>query len=758
MLKKIVSIKNVGRFADYNASCDVELKKVNLIYGENAKGKTTLCAILRSLKTGQADYIQGRKTIGREENPSIHIRSNNKDIKFVGGQWTQTISDIALFDQTFILENVFAGDIVGTEQKRNLYKVIIGEQAVRLVEQLNQKVQEINRLTSDINNKRQNIQSHLIPAIKIDEYLKHEEDSELPNKIKEAKQTLKVSKEAATIKQGQSFSEIKLSPPDNPSSLLEKTIDDISNETELLVKNHIKKHEVEPQGQEWLSQGMRYKLEAGCPFCGQSLKGNDLIEAFKGIFSQEYKFLKKQVIERREELETQFGEPTLREISNQINENNSRYEFWKAYCPIENFPLFDPKELEAGFSGYGRELRNVLTSKALAPLEKIQLDEKYDRALKKYKNLLNRIDSYNSSIKKTNKKVEQVKSDSGRSDVVKAQTELDKLMLLKKRHEDPLKGLCEEIKKLEDEKRKMEKERNDIKTRLDKSNAIASEYQDDINKYLELFNAGFSIGNIKHDYRGGVSASYKIVINKTSIPLGSPDTPMNEPSFKNTLSSGDKSVLSLSLFLAQLKHDPDPCKKIVVFDDPFNSQDRFRTTQTVLEVVRCAEKCAQTFVLSHDAHFLKQLSDTKMNQAPIKTLRMIRHGSDSTSLIPMDIDKFVQSELKTMIEMLQEFRDKGSNSGHTPKDVAQKIRPLLEKHLKTLYTNHFDENDTLGKILEKVRGNNTLPLQEIDSELYEINEYAKKHHHSNSTASDIIDEGELTGLINRTLSIVCKYG
>ena len=64
MLRKIVSIKNVGRFATYGASGDVELKRYSLIFAENSRGKTTLCALLRSLQSGDRTHVIGRTTLG----------------------------------------------------------------------------------------------------------------------------------------------------------------------------------------------------------------------------------------------------------------------------------------------------------------------------------------------------------------------------------------------------------------------------------------------------------------------------------------------------------------------------------------------------------------------------------------------------------------------------------------------------------------------------------------------------------------------
>ena len=41
MLRKLISIKNVGRCVSYGASKGVELTPYNLIFAENGRGKTT---------------------------------------------------------------------------------------------------------------------------------------------------------------------------------------------------------------------------------------------------------------------------------------------------------------------------------------------------------------------------------------------------------------------------------------------------------------------------------------------------------------------------------------------------------------------------------------------------------------------------------------------------------------------------------------------------------------------------------------------
>lgn len=62
-------------------------------------------------------------------------------------------------------------------------------------------------------------------------------------------------------------------------------------------------------------------------------------------------------------------------------------------------------------------------------------------------------------------------------------------------------------------------------------------------------------------------------------------------------------TLALSFFLAGLEQDADLANKIVVFDDPFTSQDVYRRRQTGHEIMRVARACKQLIVLSHDPPF-----------------------------------------------------------------------------------------------------------------------------------------------------------
>jgi hypothetical protein len=125
-LNKFVSIKNIGRFQNYNAAGDVVLKRVNLVFAENGRGKSTLCAILRSVQSNDPAHVLGRATLGSTDAPNVMLLTDSGMVNFKAGVWTQSLPHLAIFDATFIAENVFSGDAVDLEHRRNLYRVIIG--------------------------------------------------------------------------------------------------------------------------------------------------------------------------------------------------------------------------------------------------------------------------------------------------------------------------------------------------------------------------------------------------------------------------------------------------------------------------------------------------------------------------------------------------------------------------------------------------------------------------------------------------------
>jgi wobble nucleotide-excising tRNase len=284
---------------------------------------------------------------------------------------------------------------------------------------------------------------------------------------------------------------------------------------------------------------------------------------------------------------------------------------------------------------------------------------------------------------------------------------------------------------------------------------VVKPYEGRINELLEAFNAGFSITETKHGYPGGVAtSSYQLLINKIPVDIGDGKTPADQPSFKNTLSSGDRTTLALAFFLAHLERDPAAADTIVVFDDPFNSQDSFRRRQTVHEIMKVGARCAQTVVLSHDATFLKQL----WHKAPPSErvcVGITDNRSLGSKLSIMDLEKATQGRTATDIDDLQTFATNGAGA---VLDIVRKMRVVLETFCRTTYPTSFGANDWLGEMVGKIRaGGATHPAAALYDELDQINGCTSQYHHGedkDDVTPDQIDPTELNGYAKRTLRIV----
>jgi len=98
MLKKFIVIKNVGKFQNCGAAGDIEFRKLSLVYAENGRGKTTLCAILRSLQNGDPLFITERRTVDSKADPQIDALTAGGKLTFHGKSWSGTYANMAIFD------------------------------------------------------------------------------------------------------------------------------------------------------------------------------------------------------------------------------------------------------------------------------------------------------------------------------------------------------------------------------------------------------------------------------------------------------------------------------------------------------------------------------------------------------------------------------------------------------------------------------------------------------------------------------------
>lgn len=755
MLKKIISIKNVGRFRNSATSPNPQLGKHTFIAGANGYGKTTICAVLRSLQTGDPAHVIGRKTLGATDAPSIELLLDSGQARFDGSAWNATKPGISIFDGVFVAENVYSGEVVDIEHKRNLYRVIIGDAGVTLAAQDAELAAESRAKTGEISTAGKAVQPHVPTGMKLDAFIALPQMPDIAVQIEAQTRSVEALRQAGALRARPGLSEFAIPVmPEDFSSLLTRTIDDIAQDAEQQLSAHLIAHRMSGSGGNWIADGLGHADDT-CPFCGQDIRSLPLIAAFRAVFSDRYKALAGEISTMKAGVARDMGEAALVRLGAVVEQNNGSLEFWQKYCAIEAPSLAFPADAVEAIRGLGVAATGLLDRKAAVPLELIEPDADFTVARAAYDSAADAIKVVNTAIRAANIIIADKKAAADAGDLQAAEAELTRMKAIQTRHRADVSELCGTYTKLASEKDGIDARKDFIRKQLDAhTKTVVRPYERRINDYLFAFNAGFTITETKHAFPGGVAtSSYQLVINETAVDLGDSKTPGDRPSFKNTLSAGDRTTLALAFFLAHLERDPAAAGKLVVFDDPFNSQDSFRRRQTVHEIMKVAGKCAQVIVLSHDATFLKQVWD-KSPVAERVALMIADHRTQGSKITRIDLDEACRGRTAEDIDHLQTYLTTGAGVSI---DIIRKMRVVLETHCRTTYPSCFLVNDWLGDIVRKIReGGDAHPAQALYDELDQINGYTSQYHHGEDMADatpDQIDPSELTGFTRRTLRI-----
>jgi len=756
VLKKIISIKNVGRFRNSATAANPQLAKHTFVAGANGYGKTTFCAVLRSLQTGDPAHVLGRKTLGATDAPVIELLLDAGQARFDGVTWNTTKPEISIFDGVFVAENIYSGEVVDIEHKRNLYRVIVGDAGVKLAAQDADLAAESRAKTGDISTAGKAIQPHVPAGMKLDAFIALSETSDIALQIEAQARSVDALRQAGTLRTRPALSKLAIPAlPENFTGLLARTIGDIAQDAEQRLSEHLSAHGMTANGGNWIADGLGHADDT-CPFCGQDIQGLPLISAFRAVFSERYKALAGEIATTRAGVARDMGDAALAHLGTIAEQNNGGIAFWQKYCAIEAPALALPAEVGEAIRELAAAATGLLDRKAALPLEPITPDEGFTVARAAYDIAADTIEVANTAIRAANVVIADKKAAADAGNLKDAETELARLTAIQTRHRADVSELCGACTKLSGEKAAIENRKDAIRKQLDAhTKTVVKPYERRINDYLDVFNAGFTITETKHAYPGGVAtSSYQLVINDTAVDLGDNKTPGDRPSFKNTLSAGDRTTLALAFFLAHLERDPTAAGKLVVFDDPFNSQDAFRRRQTVHEIMKVAGKCGQIIVLSHDATFLKQVWD-KSPAAERVALTIADHRAQGSKIMPVDLEHACRGRTATDIDDLQTYLATGAGS---LLDIIRKMRVVLETHCRTTYAGSFLTKDWLGDIVRKIReGGNLHPAQALYEELDQINGYTSRYHHGedlDDATPDQIDPSELTGFTRRTLRIV----
>jgi wobble nucleotide-excising tRNase len=760
MISRLRLIRNIGQFNSVSPPTSIVLRRLTLIFAENGRGKTTLSAILGSLNSGDPIPIRERRRLAATHPPHVILElDDNSRLTFENDTWSGLLSNISVFDDSFVDNNICSGLTVGAHHRQNLHSLILGSQGVHLNRELQQHVRRIEEHNSIIRTRTDAIPDTVRRGVPIDDFCAMEPRPEIDAEITAAERALDAAREQDPIRSTPVFDVLALPAIDEDqlSQLLQRDLSAL--DTRALSRLHEYFAQIGPSGEAWVSEGMSRIISpedsAQCPFCAQPLAGSLLIDSYRAYFTQEYTGLKSAVSDQIASIRRIHGGDSAAAFERTIRQTVERQRFWSRFCDIPPITL-DTAELARSWRSARDTVLLALHDKQAAPLEPLVLSEEARSAIAHFNAQCADVTALSHRLQAVNGNIRTMKEQTASADPAVIESQLGRLRAAKARHTPEIAGLCAAYLAAKDAKSLTEEARDATKEALEQHReTIFASYHTAINEYLRRFNADFALGQVTSRHsRSGPTCSYTVLINNTVVPVLASSTPSpGNPSFRSTLSSGDRNTLALAFFFASIDRDPRLSDKIVVIDDPITSLDDHRSLTTVQEIRQLVRRVRQVIVLSHSKPLLcRTWEDSDVNHRT--ALQLIRDRVGST-ICTWDVSLDATTEHDRRHALLREYLLQGSPNN---REVARSIRLLLEAFLRVACPEYFPPETLLGRFQrlceQKLGTPEEILTQDDTRELGEILEYANRFHHDTNPAYGIepVNDAQLVHFIRRALA------
>ena len=421
--------------------------------------------------------------------------------------------------------------------------------------------------------------------------------------------------------------------------------------------------------------------------------------------------------------------------------------------------LLDVDAVHAAWTNARDAIKVALDAKRAAPLDRIELSADAARAIKDYRLQAASVARLSEQLQQTKSAIGLVKERAATANMAVLRSDLSQFQATKSRHTPEIASLCDNYQAENQNKLTAEAARDTARAALNQYRTnIFPTYQVAINDCLRRFNAGFRLDSVtSNNTRGGSSCTYNVLINNQTVPVSAANPPAGSPSFKSTLSAGDRNTLALAIFFASLEQDTNLARKIVVIDDPVSSLDDHRTLSTVHEVCALVQRVTQVVVLSHSKPFLCALWEgTDPTLRSTFTFARAAHGS---TLRAWDINQDLITDHDRRHALLRDYIHAAQGDR---REVAEALRPTLEAFMRVAYPQYVTPGFLLGPFRglceQRVNTANQILGQGDIDELRRLTDYANRFHHDSNPAyrTQAINDTELVDFARRTLAFATR--
>lgn len=622
MLQRINNIENIGVFKKYSFDQtrhgNVEFGRTNIVYGKNSSGKSTLVGILKSLSNNEQEIIEGRRTVGSQSNKQrIELLLDHETYLF-DGRWNRAYPNITIFNQDYINENIYLGDAITPENRRNQFNIIVGKDNITINLELNKVTKELRDIAKEKKDIEVIINSKLKGVPSLQDYLKMDKNIDIES-IKNRLDNL--------IKQRNNYySRAKINKL-SMLSTLEIPVFDIklfkvilSTDNNHLLSSYEKKVKtyMDKRGLDinWIENGYERSGESTCAFCNQPLDTSDIYQVYREYFNVNLKEYSNKIKHMDGLIKNDFSRDKALEYNLLIEKNKNLYSEIKQIFYIDKDYKIDRNEIEIAIVSLFNHISLLMEEKVKNPFSQIDYVTEINNLNKEYIKAVELVKNYNKEINNLNHRVNDYKKEPFAFDLEYIVREIgyyENLAILKDRDNEEL------INRYNDLNKKISSlyiRKNELKNKLSKINNFnIKQFNNILNDILTQLNANFKVEYIYPKFNEyGIEVNYKLIIRNQGIQTRiRKNESIKTPNFKNTLSGGEKNLLALAYFIASIKMDTNSTNRIIVFDDPTNYSDNTKKALIAKQIMKLSRSDNQIIVLTHDIEFSKRFWEENLH-------------------------------------------------------------------------------------------------------------------------------------------------
>ncbi|ELR7048261.1 AAA family ATPase [Campylobacter jejuni] len=688
---------NFGSYKNFKWGNNLEeFKTINIFYGRNYSGKTTLSRIARSfeLKKHNEDFLDGNFKIKLEDG---NFLTQNDVIK--------SNLDIRVYNSDFVKENLNylydkKGNIKGFksigEEQKNIKEII--EKREKILKTRNEKLQKLeNDKKEFLNDDRETKleekfteKASLIAtnpnylkgyrynktALKKDlNIIKNNEDAYILNN-KEQNQFIKIleDKEKHNTNFNNTFNK------DNFQGILKHS-------SEILEKEIIIKENLTSELRQWLEEGLKFHKEhlstQQCKFCNNPLTLERIVWIENNIKDDSGE--KEKIEEELKDLLDNFEnyKLELKKILQDIEYENFYSNYKDSFIALK-------EQLGANIANYNKELLKIeekIKEKQKDVFTPIKLENTNDFSdeifliLNKIENLCKENDEYTNKLS-TNQ--DEAREKLRLNEVAKFAKDSDCFAI-----QDEIQNLKQNINTLEKSIATQNNKIDLLESRIEKYKEKLSNLEtstSNINKYLKsYFGHNMLELKVKKDDKGQLNGEFEILRNGKQA--------------KN-LSEGECSLVAFCYFVASLEDAKTKDKNPIIWiDDPISSLDNnhiffiFSLIEAKIAKKIKDNKYSQLFISTHNLDFLKYLKSlTGYDKNDKKSFMYLieKTNNSDIKILPDYIRKYV-TEFNYLFEQIFKNYNNTNITIDSYYSLANNIRKFLDTYMYFKYPN----NDSL---------------------------------------------------------------